>query len=85
MPRKTHVMQCVVHGTPRGQLATPDAVVIIVIAVLACVMERNGADGPATLTVLGGAGLVSTTMLLVLRGARSVALARRVLHAMSAP
>ncbi|MFD3976228.1 hypothetical protein [Streptomyces cyaneofuscatus] len=85
MPRTTHAMQCVVHGTPYGQLATPDAVVIIVIAVLACVMERYGAGGFATLTVLAGAGLVSTTTLLILRGARSTALAMRVLHAISAP
>ncbi len=85
MPRKTHVVSCVVHGTRRGHLATPDAVLIIVIAVLACVMERNGAGGSTVLTVLGGAGLVSTTTLLILRGARPAALATRVLHAISAP
>ncbi|MFE9700579.1 hypothetical protein [Streptomyces sp. NPDC006270] len=59
--------------------------VIIVIAVLACVMERYEAGGFATLTVLAGALLVSTTTLLVLRGARPVALSMRVLNAISAP
>lgn len=85
MPRTTHATRCVVHGTPRSQLAAPDAVVIIVIAVLACVMERYEAGGLPTLTVLAGALLVSTTALLVLRGARPTALSKRVLHAISAP
>lgn len=85
MPRTTHATRCVVHGTPRGQLAAPDAVVIIVIAALACVMQRYEAGGVATLTVLAGALLVSTTALLVLRGARPAALSKRVLHAISAP
>ncbi|MFB8086831.1 MULTISPECIES: hypothetical protein [unclassified Streptomyces] len=85
MSRTTHATRCVVHGTSRGQLATPDAVVIIVIAVLACLMERSGSGGPAALTVLTGAGLLSTIMLLLLRGARSADLAMRALRAVSAP
>ncbi|MFD3515471.1 hypothetical protein [Streptomyces sp. NPDC058657] len=87
MPRTSHSLVCVVPDAPRSQLAAPDAVVIIVIAVLACAMSRSGMDNTSTLTVLAGAGLVATSALLLLRGARPATGHRflRVLHAISAP
>ncbi|MFI6876101.1 hypothetical protein ACIBL6_21995 [Streptomyces sp. NPDC050400] len=53
---------------PSNRLSTPDAVVIVVITILACVLSRSGLETSSTLTVLGGAGLVAAGTLLTLRG-----------------
>ncbi len=87
MPRTSPAVGCVIHDAPHARLATPDAVVIVVITVLACVMTDSGLDLLPTLAVLGGAGLVSATTLLALRGAgqRLGSLLVRVAHAIPAP
>ncbi|MCQ4205912.1 hypothetical protein [Streptomyces longispororuber] len=68
MPRSSHAVGCVVNDAPHNRLSTPDAVVIVVITVLACLLSRSGLETSATLTVLGGAGLVAAGTLLALRG-----------------
>jgi hypothetical protein len=80
-------MGCVVHGAPHNRLSTPDAVVIVVITVLACVMSGSGLDASSILAVLAGAGLVAVATLLALRGAgrRLGPLIVRVAHAIPAP
>lgn len=87
MPHTSHAVGCVADGAPPNRLSTPDAVVIVVITVLACVMSGRGLDAPSTLAVLGGAGLVAAGLLLALRGAgqRLRPLIVRVAHAIPAP
>ncbi|MFF3176487.1 hypothetical protein ACFVQ0_28140 [Streptomyces sp. NPDC057900] len=60
---------CVVHGEPRrNQLTTADAVVIVVIAVLACGLSTAGMGLPSVLSVLSGAGVVAAGTLMTVRG-----------------
>lgn len=86
MPHMSRAVGCVVDDAPHTRLATPDAVVIVVITVLACVMSGSGLDLLSTLAVLGGAGLVSAATLLAVRGAgqRLGNLIVRVAHAIPA-
>jgi hypothetical protein len=59
--------RCVVHGES-CRPSLPDAVVIIVITVLACVLSVRGLEPPSVMAVLGGAGAVAAGTLLALRG-----------------
>ncbi|MER5600936.1 hypothetical protein [Streptomyces sp. NPDC002265] len=87
MPRTSRSVGCVVDDAPHNRLSAPDAVVIVVITVLACVMSGSGLDASSVLAVLGGAGLVATATLLALRGTgqRLGPLIARVAHAIPAP
>ncbi|MFH9400773.1 hypothetical protein ACH4JS_13510 [Streptomyces sp. NPDC017638] len=69
MARTLFPMRCVVHGSPyehRSPFA--DALVIVVIAVLACVLSVYGLELPSVLAVLGGAGVVAACTLIAVRG-----------------
>lgn len=68
MPHTLRVVGCVVNGAPHHRLSTPDAVVIVVITVLACVMAGSGLDTSSILAVLSGASLIAAGTLLALRG-----------------
>ncbi|GAA2251558.1 hypothetical protein GCM10010232_44530 [Streptomyces amakusaensis] len=80
--------RCVVQGVPgphRHSLS--DAVVIVVIAVLACGLSVSGLAPASILAVLGGAGLVAAVTVRVLRcgtpgPGRTI---MRMAHAISAP
>lgn len=88
MSRNSLPACCVVHGAScRSRLSAPDAVVVVVIAVLACGLSVTGLETPSVLTVLGGAGLVAAGVLMVLRGAgdKLGRLVMRVAHATAAP
>ncbi|MGW3108351.1 hypothetical protein [Streptomyces sp. NPDC001100] len=87
MPHPLRVVGCVVNGAPHHRLSTPDAVVIVVITVLACVMAGSGLDTSSTLAVLSGAGLIATGTLLALRGTgqRLGPLIVRMAHAIPTP
>jgi hypothetical protein len=87
MPHTSRAVGCVVNGAPNNRLSTPDAVVIVVITVLACVMSGSGLEASSTLAVLGGASLVASGTLLALRGGgqRLGSLIVRVAHAIPAP
>lgn len=80
--------RCVVHDqTCRHRPSVPDAVVIVVIAVLACGLSASGLDPASVLAVLGGAGVVAAGTLMALPG-QSHRLSRtvvRVAHAVAAP
>ncbi|WP_326782759.1 hypothetical protein [Streptomyces sp. NBC_00151] len=78
---------CLVHDSScRHKPALPDAVVIVVIAVLACVLSVYGLELSSVLAVLGGAGLVAASTLIVLReGDRRLGrTVMRVAHAVAA-
>ncbi|WP_435220645.1 hypothetical protein [Streptomyces sp. Tue6028] len=69
MARTLFPARCVVHGSSwlhRPSLA--DAVVIVVIAVLACLLSVHGVELPSVLAVLGGAGLVAAGTLTAIGG-----------------
>lgn len=68
MPRTSRVVGCVINDAPHHRLAAPDAVVIVVIMVLACVLTSTGRDTATTVTLLAGAGGVAAGTLLALRG-----------------
>jgi len=87
MPHTSRAVGCVVNGAPNSRLSTPDAVVIVVITVLACVMSGSGLEASSTLAVLGGASLVAAGTLLALRGEgqRLGSLIVRVARAIPAP
>ncbi|WP_406739550.1 hypothetical protein OG365_40390 (plasmid) [Streptomyces sp. NBC_00853] len=88
MSRLSVPARCVVHGEPcRSHLSTPDAVVIVVIAVLACGLCARGLDLSSVLAVLSGAGAVAVGTLMALRGGgwRLGHALVRVVHAVSAP
>ncbi|MFC7881019.1 hypothetical protein ACFUVV_03910 [Streptomyces sp. NPDC057376] len=62
--------RCVVHGSSCGHRSPfADALVIVVIAVLACVLSVYGLELLYVLAVLGGAGAVAACTLIVVRGA----------------
>ncbi len=67
MPRTSRALGCVVNDGPHTRLSAPDAVVVIVITVLAGVLSRTGMDTSSILAVLGGAALVASGTLLALR------------------
>lgn len=76
MSRLPDPARCVTNDEPRRERpALPDAVVIVVIAVLACALTVNGLDVPSVLAVLGGAGAVAAGTLTAARGG-----ARRIGH-----
>ncbi|KUF15074.1 hypothetical protein [Streptomyces silvensis] len=87
MSHPSRAVGCVVHGAPHNRISVPDAVVVLVITVLACVLSGCGLATPSILAVLGGAGLVAAGTLLVLRGGgqRLGSLLVRVAHAVPAP
>ncbi|MFD6300250.1 LPXTG cell wall anchor domain-containing protein [Streptomyces sp. NPDC060235] len=68
MPRTSHVVKCVVNDASYRKLTAPDAVVVIVIMVLACVLANTGRDTDTTVTLLAGASCVAAGTLLALRG-----------------
>lgn len=69
MARTLFPAQCAVHGTPCGHRSPfADAVVIVVIVVLACVLSMYGLELSSVLAVLGGAGLVAASTLTAVRG-----------------
>ena len=69
MARTLFQAQCVVHGSScRHRSSLADAVVIVVIAVLACVLSVHGVELSSVLAVLGGAGLVAAGTLTAVRG-----------------
>ncbi|MGV9310593.1 hypothetical protein ACWDR0_00165 [Streptomyces sp. NPDC003691] len=80
--------RCVVHGVPAPRRSSvPDAVVVVVIAVLACGLSLSGLPPLSVLAVLGGAGLVAAVTVRLLRPdtpgpGRTIA---RIAHAVSAP
>ncbi|TXS42217.1 hypothetical protein [Streptomyces sp. OR43] len=77
---------CVVHGDPRrSPLSTVDAVVIVVIAVLACGLSATGLSPSSVLSVLSGAGVVAAGTLMAVRGGSRTPGRRfaRVLHAVT--
>ncbi|MFI0242328.1 hypothetical protein [Streptomyces sp. NPDC016845] len=86
MPRTSRVVGCVINDAPRRQLAASDAVVIIVIMVLACVLTSKGLDTATAVTLLAGAGGVAAGTLLALRGTgrRLGQLVVRLAHALPA-
>ncbi|MFD9813300.1 hypothetical protein [Streptomyces sp. NPDC059080] len=86
MLHTARTMGCVVPGAPRNRASAPDAVVIVVITVLACVLSGRGLEAPSILAVLGAAGLVAAGTLRVLcgDGHRLVSLLMRVAHAIPA-
>ncbi|WP_327708451.1 hypothetical protein OG912_05615 [Streptomyces sp. NBC_00464] len=76
--------RCVVHGEPRrNQLSTADAVVIVVITVLACGLSTTGLGLSSVLSVLSGAGVVAAGTLMAVRGGSRTPgrMFARVLHA----
>jgi hypothetical protein len=87
MPHTSRAVGCVVNGAPNNKLSTPDAVVIVVITVLAGVMSGSGLEAPTILAVLGGASLVAAGTLFALRGGgnRLGSLIVRVARAIPAP
>lgn len=76
--------RCVVHGEPcRNRPSTTDAVVIVVIAVLACGLSMKGLDLSSVLAVLSGAGAVAAGTLMAVQG-RSGRLGHRLARAVHA-
>lgn len=76
--------RCVVHGEPcHNRPSTTDAVVIVVIAVLACGLSMKGLDLSSVLAVLSGAGAVAAGTLMATRGG-SRRLGRRLARVMHA-
>lgn len=70
MPRTLTSVRCVLHGSSAGHRSPfADAMVIVVIAVLACVLSVYGLELSSVLAVLGGAGLVAACTLTAVRGA----------------
>ncbi|MFD0312678.1 hypothetical protein [Streptomyces flavalbus] len=64
-----------------------DVVVIVVITVLACALSASGMAPTSIFVVLGGAGLVAASTLLVLHGGghRLGRVVGRVAHAVAGP
>ncbi|MFS8202591.1 hypothetical protein ACLVWQ_28365 [Streptomyces sp. CWNU-52B] len=88
MSHTSSLSRCVVHDSfCRHRLSLPDAVVIVVIAVLACGLSVHGLDPAAALGVLAGAALVATATLTAMRGGgRSfVGVILRAAHAVATP
>jgi hypothetical protein len=60
----------VVHGSSCGHRSPfADALVIVVIAVLACVLSVYGLELSFVLALLGGAGIIAACTLIAVRGA----------------
>ncbi|CAL2056023.1 MULTISPECIES: hypothetical protein [Streptomyces] len=86
MSRTPEPAHCVVHGSScRQRPALPDALVIVVITVLACVLSASGWDLTSVLAVLGGAGAVATGTLTALNGQGPGRLLLRTVRAVTGP
>lgn len=86
-PARNAPTRCVVDsGFYRQRPSMPDALVIVVIAVLACGLSASGLGLSSVLAVLGSAGAVSAGTLVALRGGRELGpMVVRVVHAITAP
>ncbi|MEU3423502.1 hypothetical protein AB0F39_33995 [Streptomyces murinus] len=86
MSRTPEPARCVVHGSScRQRPALPDALVIVVITVLACALSASGWDLTSVLAVLGGAGVVAAGTLTALQGQGPGRLLLRTVRAVTAP
>ncbi|MFF5189401.1 hypothetical protein ACFY30_37500 [Streptomyces sp. NPDC000345] len=88
MSRMSVPARCVVHGGSCPQRPSmPDAVVIVVITVLACWLSVSGLELSSVLAVLGGAGAVAVGTMMALRGGGQRLGHRlvRVVHAVATP
>lgn len=69
MSRTLFPARCAVHGSACGHRSpSAEAVVIVVIVVLACALSVYGLELSSVLAVLAGAGLVAAGTLAAVRG-----------------